>query len=180
MVETVRAMFPDIPTAAIQADLQRTGSVETTVDNVLRDGGLPVPVSAVPSQPTSPSPSNHATNNTTSSSSSRKQHDNLIQRYKLDPAANGAVEPPKVWEADPTKRQHALQQRKAFMVMQARQKLMDKQKQKEQAAAAVVEDTPAATEKSFDDLSVEELNTLTPEQRRQHMLQAYEKKMMQA
>jgi coupling of ubiquitin conjugation to ER degradation protein 1 len=38
----VRAMFPDIPTAAIQADLQRTGSVETTVDNALRDGGLPL------------------------------------------------------------------------------------------------------------------------------------------
>ncbi|RCI06710.1 hypothetical protein CU098_013912, partial [Rhizopus stolonifer] len=30
MIEMVRAMFPDIPTAAIQADLQRTGSVETT------------------------------------------------------------------------------------------------------------------------------------------------------
>lgn len=38
----VRAMFPDIPTAAIQADLARTGSVETTVDNALRDGGLPL------------------------------------------------------------------------------------------------------------------------------------------
>jgi coupling of ubiquitin conjugation to ER degradation protein 1 len=38
----VRAMFPDVPTAAIQADLQRTGSVETTVDNALRDGGLPL------------------------------------------------------------------------------------------------------------------------------------------
>lgn len=38
----VRAMFPDIPTAAILADLQRTGSVETTVDNALRDGGLPL------------------------------------------------------------------------------------------------------------------------------------------
>lgn len=38
----VRAMFPDIPVAAIQADLQRTGSVETTVDNARRDGGLPL------------------------------------------------------------------------------------------------------------------------------------------
>ena len=35
-------MFPDIPTAAIQADLQRTGSVETTVDNALREGSLPL------------------------------------------------------------------------------------------------------------------------------------------
>lgn len=41
-IEMVRAMFPDVPTAAIQADLQRTGSVETTVDNALRDGGLPL------------------------------------------------------------------------------------------------------------------------------------------
>lgn len=38
----VRAVFPDIPQAAIVADLQRTGSVEATIDNALRDGGLPM------------------------------------------------------------------------------------------------------------------------------------------
>ena len=38
----VRNVFPNIPVAAIVADLQRTGSVETTIDNALRDGGLPL------------------------------------------------------------------------------------------------------------------------------------------
>src|SRR6185369_8060321 len=41
-VETVCAMFPNIPPAAIQFDLQKTGSVEVTCDNILRDGGLPL------------------------------------------------------------------------------------------------------------------------------------------
>lgn len=38
----VRNVFPNIPTAAIVADLQRTGNVERTIDNALRDGGLPL------------------------------------------------------------------------------------------------------------------------------------------
>ncbi|ORX59560.1 hypothetical protein DM01DRAFT_1333024 [Hesseltinella vesiculosa] len=172
MVETVRAMFPDIPTAAIQADLQRTGSVETTVDNALRDGGLPMPVSTTPSQTNSPSPS---PSNASTSSRKSAQHDNLLQRYKISPDQDGTVEPPKVWEADPQKRQDALQKRKAFMVMQARQKLLEKQQQKDQPQPVL--ESPAV--KPFEDLSVEELNTLTPEQRREHMLQAYEKKVSQ-
>ena len=35
-------MFPHIPTAAIHYDLQKTGSVEQTCDNILRDGALPM------------------------------------------------------------------------------------------------------------------------------------------
>lgn len=41
-VETVRAMFPNIPSAAIVASLQTTGSVEITIEQVLRDGTLPM------------------------------------------------------------------------------------------------------------------------------------------
>jgi coupling of ubiquitin conjugation to ER degradation protein 1 len=41
-VETVRAMFPHIPSAAIVASLQTTGSVEITIEQVLRDGTLPM------------------------------------------------------------------------------------------------------------------------------------------
>src|SRR5690349_357675 len=35
-------MFSDIPHAAIVTDLQRTGSVDVTIENILRDGGLPM------------------------------------------------------------------------------------------------------------------------------------------
>nr|CAG8602560.1 15415_t:CDS:2 [Entrophospora candida] len=37
MIETVHSMFPDIPTAAIKYDLQKTGSVEVTCENILRN-----------------------------------------------------------------------------------------------------------------------------------------------
>ncbi|KAJ2665664.1 hypothetical protein IWW48_000115 [Coemansia sp. RSA 1200] len=43
-VQTIQAMFPDIPEAAIRADLARTGSPAVTSDNILRNGGaLPMP-----------------------------------------------------------------------------------------------------------------------------------------
>lgn len=41
-METVRAMFPNIPSAAIVNSLQTTGSVEVTIENALRDGTLPM------------------------------------------------------------------------------------------------------------------------------------------
>lgn len=126
-------MFPDVPTAAIQADLQRTGSVQTTVDNALRDGGLPlvrfvwilinailnsIQPAPVVSQQGSPNASNSS-----SGSSSRKSpsHPNLVQRYKIDvKESSSSEEPPKVWETSPDKRQEMLRKRKEFMVLQAR------------------------------------------------------------
>ncbi|KAJ1719431.1 hypothetical protein LPJ53_005807 [Coemansia erecta] len=42
-------MFPDIPEAAIRADLARTGSPAITSDNILRNGGmLPLPAAVAP------------------------------------------------------------------------------------------------------------------------------------
>lgn len=41
-IDTVRTMFPHIPVEAIQYDLQKTGSVEQTCDNILREGTLPL------------------------------------------------------------------------------------------------------------------------------------------
>ncbi|KAL9544856.1 hypothetical protein MBANPS3_007415 [Mucor bainieri] len=202
MIEMVRAMFPDIPTAAILADLQRTGSVETTVDNALRDGGLPLP-SPMPSQ--QGSPNSNATNSSSTASSSRKSpsHPNLVQRYKIDVQQNADQEPPKVWEASPDKRQEMLRKRKEFMVLQARKKLLEQEQKKKQeytmeqgsggaTTTSSISSTPvtsnevapnqvAETEeqdeaKTFEDMSVDELNTLSPEQRRDQMLQALQRR----
>ncbi|CAO0796195.1 unnamed protein product [Mucor circinelloides] len=190
MIEMVRAMFPDIPTAAILADLQRTGSVETTVDNALRDGGLPLP-SPMPSQQGSPN-SNAASNSSTASSSRKSpSHPNLVQRYKIDVQQDADQEPPKVWEASPDKRQEILRKRKEFMVLQARKKLMEQQQKKKQESAVEqgttssvpvpvneadrqVEEEEGA--RTFEDMSVDELNTLSPEQRRDQMLQALQRR----
>jgi coupling of ubiquitin conjugation to ER degradation protein 1 len=38
---TVLGTFPHIPAEAIRYDLARTGSVELTCENILRDGELP-------------------------------------------------------------------------------------------------------------------------------------------
>ncbi|KAI9364666.1 hypothetical protein BD770DRAFT_378715 [Pilaira anomala] len=175
MIEMVRAMFPDVPTAAIQADLQRTGSVETTVDNALRDGGLPLPAPIV-SQQGSPN------SNSSSASSSRKSpsHLNLVQRYKLDTQQdqNGSQEPPKVWESSPDKRQEMLRKRKEFMVLQARKKLMEQQQQKKKQEEKVQQDDGDNTIKSttVEEMSVDELNSLSAEERRDQMLKALEKR----
>ncbi|KAI8146144.1 hypothetical protein BJV82DRAFT_600671 [Fennellomyces sp. T-0311] len=121
MVEMVRAVFPNIPVAAIVADLQRTGSVETTIDNALRDGGLPLP------PPTTPQNS-PGTGNANGSSSTgvqkSSQYTDLMVRYKIknegDDNSQEPAEPPKIWEASPDKRQETLRKRKEFMVLQAR------------------------------------------------------------
>ncbi|KAI8988261.1 hypothetical protein BDF20DRAFT_854722 [Mycotypha africana] len=200
MIETVRAMFPDISVAAIQADLQRTGSVETTVDNALRNGTLSLPPSARPSPSLSRNSTpnlngSHASGSSISTGRNSPNHSNLIQRYKIDVQnQDDAVEPPKVWEASPDKRQEILKKRKEFMVLQARKKLMEQQMKKkadlEEASASTSTATPASsTETSsqnenmaqedctnFDSMSVEELNSLTPEQRRDQMLQALQKR----
>ncbi|KAI9266762.1 hypothetical protein BDA99DRAFT_506613 [Phascolomyces articulosus] len=125
MVEMVRNVFPNIPVAAIVADLQRTGSVETTIDNALRDGGLPLPPPVTPPSP----PSN--SNGSPSSSSAQKSsnYTNLMNRYKINAANEGndnePVEPPKIWENSPDKRQETLRKRKEFMVLQARRFVME-------------------------------------------------------
>ncbi|CAO3598857.1 unnamed protein product [Absidia cylindrospora] len=181
-------MFPNVPTAAIQANLQRTGSVEVTVDNALRDGGLPMPPTPTTSQPGSPSLNEDSTTSSTSTSKSTN-YGSLIQRYKLDEQnlmQGDLTEPPKVWELDAEKRQEMLKKRKEFMVLQARKKLVEQQQQKQKATETPSTPTVASSvdltsskpvlDGNFDDLSVDELNTLTPEQRRLHMLQAFEKK----
>ncbi|ORX98336.1 hypothetical protein K493DRAFT_313672 [Basidiobolus meristosporus CBS 931.73] len=137
-VSTVHGMFPNVPIAAIQADLARTGSVEVTCDNILRDGGLPLPVEATP-QPAQNPPS--TTNNASSSSSNSKATaTNLIHRFNINPEneENATVAPPKVWEATADKRQDNLQRRKEHMILQARKRFLEQQ-QKKAAQSEVTE-----------------------------------------
>ncbi|KAI8359999.1 hypothetical protein BD560DRAFT_405157 [Blakeslea trispora] len=177
MIEQVRAMFPSIPTAAIQADLQRTGSVETTVDNALREGGLPLPPQAQSSTTNSPNmnaSSSSSNNNNSSHTRGSPNHPNLVQRYKIDVQKEKELEqePPKVWEASPDKRQEMLKKRKEFMVLQARKKLMEQQQKKQSQEIQ----NSSTDEKAFDEMSVEELNSLSAEQRRDQMLKALERR----
>ncbi|KAG2226708.1 hypothetical protein INT45_001055 [Circinella minor] len=188
MVEMVRNVFPNIPVAAIVADLQRTGSVETTIDNALRDGGLPLPPPVTPPSP----PSN--SNGSSSSSGAQKpsNYTNLMNRYKIDAetkdSSSEPEEPAKIWENSPDKRQETLRKRKEFMVLQARRKMLEKQQQKVKEAEPVATSSSSSVvpdigkveeemeEAGYDEMSVEQLNSLSPEERRRHLLEAVERR----
>ncbi|KAF9320467.1 hypothetical protein BG003_006064 [Podila horticola] len=135
MVETVRSMFPHVPTAAIHYDLQKTGSVEQTCDNILRDGSLPMP--PAPRPPTPPT----TASSSSSSAGSSVTNGNLVQRFKLQEAAEKNYvpeEPSKVWGDSAEKRQEVFKSRKEFMVLQARKRMLEKEAEKAQSAAKEV------------------------------------------
>ncbi|KAF9362323.1 hypothetical protein BGX34_006387 [Mortierella sp. NVP85] len=128
-IDTVRSMFPNIPVEAIQYDLQKTGSVEQTCENILRDGTLPLPPR--PSRPapaTFTSPPTPTPTAGSSSGSSQSVNGNLIQRFRLQDAADKnwvPEEPSKVWGDNSEKRQEVFKSRKEFMVLQARKYVID-------------------------------------------------------
>ncbi|KAG9068834.1 hypothetical protein KI688_011120 [Linnemannia hyalina] len=152
MVETVRAMFPHIPTAAIHYDLQKTGSVEQTCDNILRDGTLPMPPAPRPQTPptaatTSAVPSGSSTGS--SSGSSHATNGNLVQRFKLQEAAEKNIvpdEPSKVWGDSAEKRQEVFKSRKEFMVLQARKRFLEEEARKAREAEAKTKEAEGAAQ----------------------------------
>ncbi|KAI7827067.1 hypothetical protein BC939DRAFT_445673 [Gamsiella multidivaricata] len=116
-------MFPHIPTAAIHYDLQKTGSVEQTCDNILRDGTLPMPPAPRPITPPAASSSPSTAAAGSSSGTSHSVNGNLVQRFKLHEAVEKDLvpeEPSKVWGDNAEKRQEVFKSRKEFMVLQAR------------------------------------------------------------
>ncbi|KAF9147467.1 hypothetical protein BG015_010903 [Linnemannia schmuckeri] len=156
MVETVRAMFPHIPTAAIHYDLQKTGSVEQTCDNILRDGTLPMPPAPRPQTPptaatTSAAPSGLSTGSSTGSSSgsSHATNGNLVQRFKLQEAAEKNIvpdEPSKVWADSAEKRQEVFKNRKEYMVLQARKRFLEEEARKAKEAEAKAKEAEGAAQ----------------------------------
>ncbi|CDS06874.1 hypothetical protein LRAMOSA09399 [Lichtheimia ramosa] len=180
MIEMVRNVFPNIPTAAIVADLQRTGNVERTIDNALRDGGLPLP------PPPTPPPTTNEASSSSSNAQTSSNFSNLVQRYHLEKADGNEdlAEPEKVWGTTADKRQEVLRKRKEFMVLQARRKMMEKEKKTSPVATTTTTTTTATNttttednnNASYDDMSVEQLNALSPEERRQQLLDALERR----
>ncbi|KAJ2746612.1 hypothetical protein GGI20_001192 [Coemansia sp. BCRC 34301] len=146
-VATIQAMFPDIPEAAIRADLARTGSPAVTSDNVLRNGGtLPPPpatraeqraeeASSRPNEAgigrqTAAASGNLGTGAASTGLSLNATHSPLAVRLRVSKAVDSAPlppPPPKVWETDSEKRADILRKRKEFMLMEARKKYQERQ-----------------------------------------------------
>lgn len=149
MVDTVSAMFPDIPPDNIRYDLLRTGNVELTTNKILEKGFLEAPPPAYYTlypRTQNPAPARPAARNTAAWTSKQPQ-ESLISRYSLqDRVANQKPDDPPVseqeiggkavWEDTPEKREASLRERKAQMILAARQRLLAQQKQKQEANAS--------------------------------------------
>ncbi|KAI0797091.1 hypothetical protein C8Q75DRAFT_743387 [Abortiporus biennis] len=144
MVETIHSMFPDIPTDNIRYDLLRTGSVEVTSNKLIERGFLPAPppsyYTLYPRTPvnTAPQTPNNGRAPAPAAPSSKEKRDNLISKYHLESrltsgSSSAIVNPEEaggkaVWEDTPEKREASLRERKAKMILAARERLLAQQK----------------------------------------------------
>jgi len=143
MVETIHNMFPDIPSDNIRYDLLRTGSVQLTSNTIIERGFLPAPPAAYYTlypraiDPT-PATANRPPNSVNAAAgSSKPKSESLIARYNLQDrvaAASGvSVTAPEeaggkaIWEDSPEKREASLRERKARMILAARERLLAQQ-----------------------------------------------------
>ncbi|KAJ7363819.1 hypothetical protein DFH08DRAFT_259823 [Mycena albidolilacea] len=149
MIDTISNMFPDIPPDNIRYDLLRTGSVELSSNKILERGFLDPPPPAYftlyprdanPEQGARPA----AQAGGAASTAVKAPKQSLIDRYNLQqrvaqPALlmeEDQIGGKAVWEDSAEKREASLKERKAQMILAARQRMLAQQKQKDAAAAA--------------------------------------------
>jgi len=153
MVDQIHTMFPDIPTDNIRFDLLRTGSVELTSNKILERGFLEAPPQAYftlyprSDTPAAPRPSDPAARATPDSSAATARQLSLIERYNLEnkvtvtstaaTEAEGLMDAggKATWEDTTEKREASLRERKAQMILAARQRMLAQQ-QKEAATGS--------------------------------------------
>ncbi|KIO18373.1 hypothetical protein M407DRAFT_246500 [Tulasnella calospora MUT 4182] len=140
MVTQVQTMFPDQPYDNIHYDLLKSGSVEMTCNKILEQGFLPPPpqvyFTLYPTQapPTPAAPQPTSLPSIPASSSNATSKPSLIDRYGLKERAETdsspiPTPPPAGWETTTEKREASLRERKAAMVLAARQKLLEQERQ---------------------------------------------------
>ncbi|KAJ3522813.1 hypothetical protein NM688_g8820 [Phlebia brevispora] len=145
-VDTIHGMFPDIPSDNIRYDLLRTGNVELTSNKILERGFLPAPPPAYytlyprPTEATAP----QATP-TAKVPPAPKPKETLITRYHLEKrisdteppqAGSSATDAAHVWQENAEKREASLRERKAKMILAARERLLAQQRQQTSTAEA--------------------------------------------
>ncbi|KAI9456747.1 hypothetical protein F5148DRAFT_1277098 [Russula earlei] len=144
-VATVIGMFPDIPYANIHYDLLRTGSVELTTNKILERGFLDVPPEGyftlyphISSANAVPRPGTQAgVRPATTGGVQIRPKESLISRFGLEsrlPAVDTVPSPEQdtggraVWEDTAEKREASLRERKAQMILAARQRMLAAQR----------------------------------------------------
>lgn len=126
MIEVVQQLAPHLTVGQIKLDLQRTGSVQETVDRFLSEGTLPFPEGEGP----------NASRAANTAQDSRNQVDNikpenLLKKYGINEskseestaAASGSSTKEKGWSDSAEDRASTLQQKKVDMIVKARKRL---------------------------------------------------------
>ncbi|GBE84146.1 predicted protein [Sparassis crispa] len=140
MVDTVHNMFPDIPSDNIRYDLLRTGSVQRTSNTIIEKGFLPAPPQpyyTLYPRALDPVPRADVQANPAGASQVKAKGESLISRYNLQErvalATGSSLSAPEeaggksVWEDSPEKREASLRERKAQMILAARERLLAQQ-----------------------------------------------------
>jgi coupling of ubiquitin conjugation to ER degradation protein 1 len=147
MINTIHGMFPDIPVDNIRYDLLRTGDVEMTTNKILEKGFLDAPpapyytlypraerdLAAAPAPPAAGA-----------GATATAAKENLISRYNLQdrvtaPAptlSETQIGGKAVWEDSAEKREASLRERKAQLILAARQRLLASQQQQVDSTAS--------------------------------------------
>lgn len=137
MVNHVHAVFPNIPPDNIRFDLLRTGSIELTSNKILERGFLEAPPPAYytiypRAEASAPQLPDGSDITSVSSPSSSAKQPSLIERYNLHDRVDGVNFTPDVievggkakWEDTTEKREASLRERKAQMILAARQRML--------------------------------------------------------
>ncbi|KAF5381662.1 hypothetical protein D9615_005468 [Tricholomella constricta] len=138
MIDTISNMFPDIPVDNVRYDLLRTGSVELTSNKILERGFLDAPPPAYytlfPRDTNATSTARPPAANATARAAANKHSESLISRYHLQDRVIKAesileeqIGGKAVWEDTAEKREASLRERKAQMILAARQRLLAQQ-----------------------------------------------------
>ncbi|QRW07440.1 CUE domain protein [Ceratobasidium sp. AG-Ba] len=139
MIASVRSAFPQESIDNIRYDLLRSGSVEVTSNKILERGYLDrpppayftlYPATSAADATTTDTPAPTPTPSDSTSTSSSKP--NLISRYGLEARAttetgSGEYNDKAAWEDSAAKREASLKERKAQMILAARQRMMAQQ-----------------------------------------------------
>jgi len=142
-VDAVLSAFPQITERQARWDLGRSGSVETTIERILREGRLPEPPPGL-FPATDPTAAAHASENSTASAARAasmahiSSKPNLITRFNLqgrieeadDIKGKGKAtqqqQTQAQWAASTEDRQDSLKERKARLILDARRRLLEK------------------------------------------------------
>ncbi|GAA5858049.1 hypothetical protein JCM1840_001017 [Sporobolomyces johnsonii] len=161
-IDQIQSMFPHVSSRAARWELERNGgSVERAVERALREGGLPeppasyfapsptddltAPARAATPTPTAQNPAAQAQGNGTSGPPPKVPPPSLIKRMGLqaklgegEGKGKGKEEAEEGWASSKEEREERLRRRKEKLVLDARRKLLEKERLKKEAQSSDV------------------------------------------